>query len=82
VLTPRKLEKLPNFRPGQRVLIREAQDDNPDRLRRWQELGLVPGAVVTIRSYQPLDSLFEVEVAGRVLSLGREGLVGLLGEAV
>src|SRR5205807_2510054 len=51
----RDLKSLDKFRAGQRVLIREAQDDNPDRLRRWQTLGLVPGAIVHIRSYQPLD---------------------------
>lgn len=82
VLAARQLVPLSNFRAGQRVLIREAQDDNPDRLRRWQELGLVPGAVVTILNYQPLDSLFELEVGGRTLALGREGLLGLLGELI
>jgi len=80
VLTQRRLRPLADFRAGQHVLIREAQDDNPDRLRRWQELGLVPGVTVAIRSYQPLDDLFVVEVANRQISLGREGLVGLLGE--
>jgi DtxR family Mn-dependent transcriptional regulator len=80
ILTPRHLRPLADFRAGQQVTIREVQDDNPDRLRRWQELGLVPGAVVTIRSYQPLDSLFQVEVGGQVVSLGRDGLTGLFGE--
>jgi DtxR family Mn-dependent transcriptional regulator len=79
-MAQRQLRRLSEFQPGQRVLIREAQDDSPDRLRRWQELGLVPGAVVQIRSYQPLDGLFEVEVGGRLVSLGRDGLQGLFGE--
>jgi len=79
-LTQRQLQPLSSFHAGQRVLIREAQDDNPQRLRRWQELGLVPGAVVRIQTYDPLDSLFEIEVGTRVLSLGRDGLAGLLGE--
>src|SRR5262245_37190486 len=76
VLTPRHLKPLAEFRAGQQVTIREVQDDNPDRLRRWQELGLVPGAGVVIRSYQPLDDLFEVAVGNRIVSLGREGLAG------
>ena len=80
VLTQRQLRPLGEFRAGQRVILREAQDDNPERLRRWRELGLVPGAVITIRSYRPLDSLFEVEVGNRVVSLGRDGLIGLFGE--
>lgn len=79
-LSSRDFRRLSEFRPGQWVLIREAQDDNPARLRRWRDQGLVPGARVLIRSYQELDDLFEVEVAGRVIRLGSEGLVGLRGE--
>src|SRR5262249_25846204 len=54
-LTQRALQPLCDFRAGQHIVIREVQDDNPERLRRWQELGLVPGAIVHIRSHQPLD---------------------------
>ena len=35
-----------------------------------------------IRSYQPLDDLFEVEVGGAVIPLGSEALAGLRGELV
>src|SRR6516162_11842700 len=55
-LAHRQLQPLSRFRPGQRVVIREAQDDNPERLRRWRTLGLMPGATVEILSYQPLDN--------------------------
>jgi DtxR family Mn-dependent transcriptional regulator len=79
-LAQRELQPLGSFQPGQRVLIREAQDDNPERLRRWQALGLTPGAVVAIVSYQPLDDLFQVQVGGGVIPLGSEGLAGLRGE--
>jgi DtxR family Mn-dependent transcriptional regulator len=81
-LTRRQLQRLCDFRSGQTVVIREAQDDNPERLRRWQALGLVPGAVVHVRTFQPLDYLFELEVGGRVVPLGSEGLSGLRGELV
>jgi DtxR family Mn-dependent transcriptional regulator len=81
-LTQRQLQSLDQFRAGQRVVIREAQDDNPERLRRWQAQGLMPGATVRIRSYQPLDDLFEVEVGGAVIPLGSEALAGLRGELV
>lgn len=81
-LPPRSLHRLCDFRAGDRVTIREAQDDNPERLRRWQTLGLIPGTTVTVRRYEPLDDLFELEVGGRVLQLGSEGLAGLHGERV
>jgi DtxR family Mn-dependent transcriptional regulator len=79
-LLQRDLQPLCDFHVGQRVIIREVQDDHPERLRRWQELGLVPGTVVRLVSYQPLDRLFEVEVGTRVHLLAREGLAGLRGE--
>jgi DtxR family transcriptional regulator, Mn-dependent transcriptional regulator len=81
-LASRNLQKLSAFRAGQRVLIREAQDDDPERLRRWQALGLIPGATITIVSYHPLDDLFEVGIGEQVVSLGSEGLAGLRGELV
>jgi DtxR family Mn-dependent transcriptional regulator len=79
-LPPRALRRLSEFRPGERVLIREAQDDNPARLRRWRDQGLTPGAAVLIRNYQELDDLFEIQIGERVIRLGSEGLHGLRGE--
>lgn len=78
----RNLLRLSEFRSGQKVTIREAQDDNPARLRHWRQLGLTPGATVHILTYEPLDDLFEVEVDGKLVRLGSEGLDGLLGERV
>ena len=78
----RALKRLSEFRAGDKVVIREVQDDNPARLRRWSEQGLTPGAMVAIRNYQDLDDVFEIEVAGSPLRLGSEGLHGIRGEAV
>ncbi len=81
-LATRDLQSLDKFRAGQCVIIREVQDDNPDRLRRWQTLGLTPGATVHILSYQPLDDMYELRVGDQVIPLGSEGLAGLKGELV
>jgi DtxR family Mn-dependent transcriptional regulator len=81
-LTARDLRRLSDFRAGQWVLIREAQDDNSARLRRWHEQGLTPGARVLVKSFQELDDLYELQVGSRVIRLGSEGLVGLRGEQV
>ena len=78
----RNLHPLHLFRAGQRVLIREAKDDSPERLRRWRTLGLTPGATVHFLSHEPLDDLFEIQVGDQVVAMGSEGLAGLLGEAV
>jgi DtxR family transcriptional regulator, Mn-dependent transcriptional regulator len=74
------LRPLNEFAAGDRVLIREARDDCPERLRRWQALGLVPGAVVDFLRHDPLDGLFELRVGGRAVGLGGDALAGLLGE--
>jgi DtxR family Mn-dependent transcriptional regulator len=81
-LARRDLRRLSEFAAGSSVVIREVQDDNPERLRRWSDLGLTPGAVVHIQSYQPLDDVFEIGIGGRVIRTGSEGLTGLLGEVV
>src|SRR5262245_58220858 len=81
-LAKRNLKSLDQFRAGQCILIREVQDDNPERLRRWQTLGLTPGAKVQIVSYQPLDDMFQVRVGDQLIPLGSEGLAGLRGELV
>jgi DtxR family Mn-dependent transcriptional regulator len=81
-LPRRDLRPLNEFTAGQHVLVREARDDSPERLRHWQGLGLVPGAVVSFLRHQPLDDLFELSVAGRTFPVGSEGLAGLLGEPV
>jgi DtxR family transcriptional regulator, Mn-dependent transcriptional regulator len=79
-LPKRDFQRLSEFRAGQTVLLREAQDDSPDRLRRWQQLGLIPGARVQVLSFEPLDDLFELSVDGKLVRLGTEGLWGLRGE--
>jgi DtxR family Mn-dependent transcriptional regulator len=78
----RDLRPLTAFRAGQSARIREVQDDSPERLRHWQNLGLTPGATVHFLHHQPLDDLYEVQVGSRVVALGSEGLAGLLGEPV
>jgi DtxR family Mn-dependent transcriptional regulator len=78
----RNLKRLSECRAGETIVVREAQDDNPKRLRHWREQGLTPGALVRVISYQELDDLFEVEVDGKIVRLGSEGLAGLRGELV
>jgi DtxR family Mn-dependent transcriptional regulator len=79
-LQKRDLKPLHQFRAGDRVLIREVQDDRPDRLRHWQSLGLVPGALVTFVAHQELDDIFNLQIGERTLHVGSEGLAGLRGE--
>ena len=62
------------------MVIREVQDDSPERLRRWKDLGLMPGATVTFVRHEPLDGVFEIQVGDRAVTLAVKGVAGLLGE--
>jgi DtxR family Mn-dependent transcriptional regulator len=79
-MAQRDLKPLSDFQAGQRVLIREVQDDSPERLRHWQTLGMIPGVGVRFLSHQPLDDLYEIQVGEQKVQVGSEGLEGLLGE--
>ena len=77
-----QLKSLHQCSAGQSFVIREVQDDHPERLRRWQTLGLTPGATVRILSYQPLDDMFQIQVGDTTIPVGSEGLAGVRGEIV
>ncbi len=81
-LAQRALRPLHTFQVGQELVIREVQDDHPDRLRRWMDLGLTPGVYVTLLDRHDLDGTFEVRVANRVFTLAAQGMAGLLAEPV
>ena len=78
----RNLLPLHQFRGGQHVVIREVQDDNPERLKHWRNMGFVPATVVQFVSYQPLDDLFVLKIGERTVHVGSEGIAGLRGEPV
>lgn len=81
-LVTRSFQPLVGFRVGQIVLIREVRDDNPARLKRWIELGLIPGASVQIIKQEEVLDLFEIQVGERQITLSGHALAGLLGELV
>src|SRR2546425_1312288 len=76
-LARRDLRPLHSFPAGQRAVIREVQDDHPERLRRWSDLGLLPGATVTLLDRRDLDGTFDIQVGDRVITLAVQGLTGL-----
>lgn len=74
------LQPFSSFRPGQRVLIREVDDSDGNRLKKWRALGLVPGVTVLVLSFQPFEDLWRLQVASEAFSMGTAGLAGLRGE--
>jgi len=76
----RTLMPLARLRGGDRATVREIRDEDQRRMARWKELGLVPGAAVKMRRVQELDDVFEIDVAGHALTIGSEGLDGVMVE--
>ena len=63
---------------GESAVVREIRDHDARRMARWQAAGLVPGAAVRMCAVDREDDVFELEVAGRALISGSEGLEGVL----
>jgi DtxR family Mn-dependent transcriptional regulator len=77
-IAQRALRPLGDLTQGQRATVREIRDEDTRRMTRWKEVGLVPGAAVRVRSVREVDDIYELEVAGRPLTIGSEGLEGVM----
>ncbi len=76
----RTLVPLAALESGERATVREIRDENVRRMAHWKEVGLVPGASVWMRDVREVDDVFQIEVGGRALSTGSEGLEGVMVE--
>jgi DtxR family Mn-dependent transcriptional regulator len=76
----RDLAPLSSLAAGARATVREIRDDDRARMSRWKQAGLVPGAEIRVSGVRDLDDVFEIDVAGRRLVTGSEGLEGVLVE--
>jgi DtxR family Mn-dependent transcriptional regulator len=79
-LRRRELRPLADLPRGRRATVREIVDRDGRLMARWKRAGLVPGAGVRMREVRSLDDVFVVEVKGRRLTTGSEGLDGILVE--
>jgi Fe2+ transport system protein FeoA len=52
------------LRLGQKAVILRVTEESPQFLRHLTELGLVPGAHLTITAFSPFDNNLTIEVAG------------------
>ena len=80
-LRRRALAPLASLGAGASGTVREIRDRDRARMARWKETGLVPGARVRMRAVRPVDDVFELEVDGRRMVTGSEGLDGVLIES-
>jgi len=78
-LPRRALSPLAALPSGARARVREVRGgEDPARLTRWKRAGLVPGAEVHMLEALPEEGVFTLEIAGRRVVSGREGLDGVM----
>lgn len=76
----RALRPLAALGAGERATVREIRDTDTKRMARWKETGLVPGAAVRVREVDAMDDIYEIDVGGHPLTIGSEGLEGVMVE--
>jgi len=78
-LVRRRLTPLAALPSGARARVREVRGgEDRARLARWKRSGLVPGAQVRMIESNHADGVFTLEIAGRRVVSGREGLDGVM----
>jgi DtxR family Mn-dependent transcriptional regulator len=78
-LPRRALSPLAALPAGTRARVREVRGgEDPTRLTRWKRSGLVPGAQVRMLEADPEEGVFTLEIAGRRVVSGRDGLDGVM----
>lgn len=64
--------RLSELEPGERAVLREVSDDDPEVLRYLAELNLLPGTELRIIGRAPMRGPIEVETGGRQHHIGAE----------
>jgi DtxR family Mn-dependent transcriptional regulator len=67
--------------PGGDFIVRELRNEAPERLRRFRDRGLVPGARVSVEEYDEIDDLYTLRIGRKKVVIGTEGLDGVFVEA-
>jgi DtxR family Mn-dependent transcriptional regulator len=79
-LRQRSLKPLKELGTGENGTVREVRADTAERLQRWKELGLVPGAELSMQERQDLEDVMHIDVGGRTIVTGSEGIQGVFVE--
>ena len=77
VVRTRKLQPLLDLPVGSSATIREVRTEEPARLDRLQELGIVPGTRCEMVERRELEDIMRLHVGGREVLTGSEGIIGV-----
>lgn len=63
-------QSLSTVAPGQQVIVQRVSDDNHDLLHYLTELGLIPGALLSVETVTPYGGVSIVNIGGQTHALG------------
>ena len=75
-VAPLEGRRLDRVVPGAKVVIRSVSDDDPERLRYFESVGLVPGAKAVVHDVAPESDLVTLALEGRPEPLAVEAGAG------
>lgn len=67
-----EVRRLSELEPGERAVVAEVSDHDPELLRYLAEMGLFPQARVRVISTAPFQGPITIEISGRERAVGRE----------
>jgi len=73
-LLERDLAPLGELRTGESGTVRELRSDAAERLQRWKELGLVPGALVAMGERHEMEDVMHIHIGDETIVTGSEGV--------
>lgn len=73
---------LAELQTGERLRVAQLRTQETDVLAHLADLGVQPGARISVRAREPLGGLLEVEVEGRVCAVSKELATLIRGEAL
>jgi len=79
-LRQRDLTPLGELSTGASGTVREVRAKESERLQRWKELGLVPGAELQMGERQEMEDVMHIEIGDQTIVTGSEGVEGVFVE--
>lgn len=58
-------QPLSDLRPGEHALVQRVRDSDPELLRYLHDLGIVPGAYLTVLDFSPFDENLRLQLEGQ-----------------
>ena len=79
-LRQRDLSPLVELERGEQGRVREMRSEQTEHLRRWKELGLLPGVKFQMESKAEFEDVMHIRIGSRVIVTGSEGVEGVFVE--